>query len=269
MYQIGSVVALPIVGPAIDNWGRRAGMFIGGFIIVIGVIIQITCLNTQSVNQFMAGRFFLGYGVSIMSAAGPTYVVEMAHPAFRGIITGLYNVMWPVGALVASGAARGGLNYEGNTTWMIPLTVQLMFPGIVVLCAFVIPESPRWYYTRGFREEATALLIRHHGNGDPDSEWVKLELMEYEHCLELDGSDKRWWDYRALFRDRASVYRLACNCIVSLFGQWAGNSTSQFPSPLTTLVRCGPILTCNCRYRLVLSECVSRYGRNPRVSQAN
>jgi MFS family permease len=225
MYQIGSVVAIPFIGPAIDTWGRRGGMFIGGLTIVIGVIIQVTCIANASVGQFMGGRFLLGFGVSIIGAAGPCYVVEISHPAYRGVITGLYNVMWPVGALVASGAARGGLNYEGNTSWLIPVGVQLMFPGIVTIGAWFLPESPRWLYTRGKQSQATAVLTKYHGNGNPDSEWVKLQLMEYEQHLEMDGADKRWWDYRALFRNRASVHRLMCNCLVSLFGQWAGNGT--------------------------------------------
>lgn len=236
MYQIGSVAAIPFVGPAIDTWGRRAGMFIGAFIIIIGVIIQITCITRpDTTNQFMGGRFFLGFGVSIMSAAGPTYVIETAHPAHRGVVGGLYNVMWPVGALVASGAARGGLAYAGNTSWMIPVGLQLMFPCIVAFGAFFLPESPRWLYTRGKRDQAVASLTRYHGRGNPDSEWVKLQLMEYEQSLEMDGSDKRWWDYRALFKDRGSTYRILCNCFVSLFGQWAGNGNPSIilhPQPL-------------------------------------
>lgn len=229
MYQIGSVVALPFVGPAIDTWGRRCGMFIGSSIIVIGVIIQIACINTASIGQFMGGRFLLGFGVSIMSAAGPTYVVEIAHPAYRGVMVGLYNVMWPVGALVASGAARAGINYQGNTSWMIPVGLQLMFPGIVTIGAFFLPESPRWHYTRGKRDQAIATLTRFHGGGRSESEWVKLQVTEYEQSLEMNGADKKWWDYRALFRDRGSIYRILCNCFVSLFGQWAGNGMLQTP----------------------------------------
>ncbi|KAH7367436.1 general substrate transporter [Plectosphaerella cucumerina] len=228
MYQIGQVVALPFIGPAIDTWGRRMGMFIGGLIIFVGVIIQITCASSQSLAQFMGGRFLLGFGVGIIGAAGPIYVVEICHPARRGVVTGLYNVMWPVGAFVASGAARGGLDIGGNSSWMIPVGLQAMFPGIVVLGCYFLPESPRWHYTRNRREEATATLVRLHGNGNPDSEWVKLQLREYEEFLEMDGTDKRWWDYSALFRNRASVYRLMCNCLVALFGQWAGNGIVSY-----------------------------------------
>jgi len=228
MYQIGSVVSIPFIGPAVDTWGRRVGMFIGAASIVIGVIIQLCTVLNANVGQFMAGRFFLGFGVGIAAAAGPVYVIEIAHPAYRGIIGGLYNVMWPVGALVASGAARGGLDHTGNTTWMIPLGLQMMFPGIILFGSLLLPESPRWLYTQGKRDEAVSNLVRFHGNGNPDSEWVKLQLAEYEQHLEMNGSEKTWWDYRALVRDRASFYRLTCNCIVSLFGQWAGNSIVSY-----------------------------------------
>ncbi|KAK6208553.1 lactose permease [Colletotrichum tabaci] len=243
MYQIGSVVSIPFVGPAIDTWGRRVGMFLGSLIIIIGVIIQITCIQTGSVNQFMAGRFFLGFGVQIAAAAGPIYVVEIAHPAHRGVCGGLYNVMWPVGALVASSAARGALDIGGSTSWAIPVGLQAMFPGIILIGSLLLPESPRWLYTNNKREEARQILSRLHSRGNSDSEWVKLQINEYEEFLELEGSDKKWWDYRALFKNRASFYRLTCNCLVSCFGQWAGNGiVSYFLSAFldTAGIRGGP-----------------------------
>ncbi|KFY17944.1 hypothetical protein V492_00273 [Pseudogymnoascus sp. VKM F-4246] len=229
MYQIGSVVVIPLVGPSIDTWGRRAAMFMAASIIILGVIIQGTCIKTENIGQFMGGRFLLGFGVGIIGSAGPTYVVEMSHPAHRGVTTGLYNVFWPFGALIASCAARGGLTYAGtNTSWMIPIWFQMFFPTIIFVFAWFLPESPRWLYVHGRVEEAQAVLTKYHGQGNPSSEWVKLQMIEYEEHLELDGSDKHWWDYRALFRDRASRNRLMVNCIVSLFGQWAGNGCVSY-----------------------------------------
>lgn len=94
IYQIGGVVALPFVGPAVDTWGRKMGMFIGATIIILGTIIQGTTSYTSSLGQFMAGRFLLGFGVSIAASAGPIYVVEVSHPAYRGVVTALYNTFW-------------------------------------------------------------------------------------------------------------------------------------------------------------------------------
>lgn len=94
MSQIGSVASVPFVGPAIDTWGRRVGMVIAGSIIIVGVVIQGTVTTTRNSRQFMGGRFLMGFGVNMIASAGPCYVVEISHPAYRGIVVGLYNVFW-------------------------------------------------------------------------------------------------------------------------------------------------------------------------------
>jgi len=40
MYQIGSIVCLPFIGPIIDNFGRRGGMWLGALFVVVGTIVQ-------------------------------------------------------------------------------------------------------------------------------------------------------------------------------------------------------------------------------------
>ena len=94
MYQIGGVVAIPFVGPCLDTWGRKIGMVIGAVLIVLGTIIQGTTVHSHSIHQFMGGRFLLGFGVAIVSAAGPVYVVEVAHPVHRGVLTAYFNTFW-------------------------------------------------------------------------------------------------------------------------------------------------------------------------------
>lgn len=225
MYQIGGVVALPFVGPAIDNWGRRAGMFGSSLLIIIGTIVQGTSTGASS---FMGGRFLLGFGVGIAAAAGPMYVVEINHPAFRGRLGAMYNTLWFSGAIIASGAARGGLNVGGDYSWRLTTWLQALCAGVICLLSFVIPESPRWLYVNNKQEQAKAVLTKYHGLGREDSVWVQLQMHEYEEALDLNGSDKRWWDYSALFRNRASLYRLSCNVVVSIFGQWAGNAVLSY-----------------------------------------
>jgi sugar porter (SP) family MFS transporter len=280
MNQIGGVVAIPFIGPAIDTFGRRAGMFTGGLIIIIGVILQGTCVLNHNVSQFMGGRFFMGMGVSIIASAGPCYCVEIAHPAYRGIITAFYNVFWPIGALVASCSVRGSNHYGGHTQWLVPLWIQLMFPSFVFLAAWFLPESPRWLYTNGKMDQAKATLAKYHGNGNLESEWVKLQMFEYETYLELEGADKRWWDYRALFKDRASRYRLMANCVTSIFGQWAGNGVvSYFLAGLldtagihsTTMQQDLAVImnAVQCIFAFAGGTLVDRVGRRPLLICAN
>lgn len=225
MYQIGGVVALPFVGPAIDTWGRRMGMFIGALTVVVGAVVQG---GAQWPSAFLGGRFLLGFGVSIAAAAGPMYVIEINHPAYRGVVGAFYNTLWFSGSIIASGATRGSLNVAYGFSWRLITWLQALFSGIIVVFCFFLPESPRWLYVNNKQEAARKMLTTYHGEGNPDSAWVTLQMREYEEALDLDGSDKRWWDYRALFRDRSSIYRLSCNVCISVFGQWAGNAVLSY-----------------------------------------
>ena len=167
----------------------------------------------------------------IAAAAGPIWVVETAHPRYRGVITGMCNTTWLVGAILASGATRGGLDIKGNNSWLIPLWLQLVFPSLIIIFAFFLPESPRWLYTRGKTEKAIDTMAYWHGLGNRESIWVRLQLVEYEQHLEMDGSDKRFWDYRPLFNKKSSLYRVLTACWFSAFTQWCGNSVLSYFMP--------------------------------------
>jgi MFS family permease len=91
-----------------------------------------------------------------------------------------------------------------------------------------LPESPRWKYTHGYQDQARAFLTKYHGESDPDNGFVTLQISEFERQLAFDGSDKRFWDYRGLFRDRASCYRLGNNLVMSVWGQWTSGGLGYF-----------------------------------------
>lgn len=112
----------------------------------------------------------------------------------------------------------------------------MLFSGLIVLFVWFVPESPRWLYAHGKRDQAIAVLTKWHGYGNPESVWVKLQIAEYEEFLNTSGTDRSVWNYSALFKTRAARYRLACNCCFSIFAQWAGNGVLSYflPAVLTT-----------------------------------
>ncbi|KAJ6780777.1 hypothetical protein PWT90_05681 [Aphanocladium album] len=225
MYQIGGVVVLPFVGPVIDRLGRRAGMAIGALIVIVGTVVQGTSSGT---GQFMGGRFLLGFGVGLAASAGPMYVVEINHPAYRGVVGAIYNCLWLGGAILAAGAARGSLDVSAAFSWRLITWLQCLFSSIVLLLCPFLPESPRWLYVNNKKEKARDFLVKYHGVGNADSVWPALQMREYEESLNLDGADKRWYDYSALFRDRASTYRLVCSVSVAALAQWLGNAVLSY-----------------------------------------
>ena len=64
----------------------------------------------------------------------------------------------------------------------------MVFPGLIVLFVWTIPESPRWLFVNNKREKAISVLTKWHGYGNPESAWVKLQISEYEEFLDLNGA---------------------------------------------------------------------------------
>lgn len=156
IYQIGNLVGSFAAGPAADWRGRRWGMFFGAAIIILGTCVQAT---STSLGAFMGGRFTLGFGVSICATAGPAYASEMAHPAYRGILTGLFNTFWYVGAIPGTFVPYATSMLDGTRAWRIPTWLQLIFAGIVLLGAPWLPETPRWLIANDRHEEALNVMV--------------------------------------------------------------------------------------------------------------
>ena len=95
-----------------------------------------------------------------------------------------------------------------------------------MISVWFMPESPRWLFANNKREQGRAVLVKHHGGGNEASAVVLLQCNEIDDSinLEIESSDKRWWDYRGLFNTRARLYRVFLLMLVSVFSQFIGGS---------------------------------------------
>jgi len=108
---------------------------------------------------------------------------------------------------------------DNNREWRIPLWLQMSFSGIVAIAVFFLPESPRWLIANDRHEEALEVLIKYHGNDNPDDALVKLSYGEMQELISVEGSDKRWWDYTKLVKTRAARWRLTMVVSMGFFGR--------------------------------------------------
>jgi MFS family permease len=86
IYNLGQIAAFPFCGFLADGYGRRICIFVGCALVLIGTAVQASAHN---LGAFQGGRFVLGFGAALASAAGPAYTVELAHPAYRGTMAGM------------------------------------------------------------------------------------------------------------------------------------------------------------------------------------
>jgi hypothetical protein len=78
----------------------------------------------------------------------------------------------------------------------------------------MLPESPRWLISRDRYQEAHAILVKYHAEGDEDSILVKAEMAQIRSTIkiEMDNSKQSWWnappyDHRLLPRSIHTAVR--------------------------------------------------------------
>lgn len=166
-------------------------MAAGAWLIIIGMIIAVAGANLGS---FTAGRFVLGFGITLCAMAAPAYTMEIAPPHWRGRCTGLYNCGWFGGSIPAA-AVTYGCNYiNSNWSWRVPLILQAFACTFVVCGVWFIPESPRYLMANNREDEAFEILAKYHGGGDMNAKLVQLQIVEFKESITSTGSDKTWWD---------------------------------------------------------------------------
>ncbi len=94
-------------------------------------------------------------------------------------------------------------------------------------------DSPRWLYSVGEEDQARRILAKYHSaTNDLHSPIIDLEISEIKEKIEIDGQDKRWWDFRPLFATRADRYRTYMVILIGTFGQLSGNGMITYFLPI-------------------------------------
>ena len=83
LLSAGTFFGALTVAPACDFLGRRYGLIASTIVFTVGVILQTAA---TAIPMFVAGRFFAGYGVGMISASIPLYQSETSPKWIRGTI---------------------------------------------------------------------------------------------------------------------------------------------------------------------------------------
>lgn len=138
-----------------DRLGRRTTL------LGIGVLYFVSAVwsaFSNDVYPFMAARFLGGIGVGVATVAAPLYISEIAPPAWRGRLAGMFQFNIVLGILLAF-VSNALLKQTGDSAWRWMLGVEAVPALAYTLLAVGIPESPRWLIgLRGDRHAAEAIL---------------------------------------------------------------------------------------------------------------
>jgi SP family sugar:H+ symporter-like MFS transporter len=184
-FQVGSGTTGLIVSSAL--LGSALGAMVGGR--VADRRGRLLVMRTAAILFFISGigsalpfaawdlavwRVIGGFAIGLASVIGPTYIAEVAPPAYRGRLASFQQMAIVVGialsqlvnyaiAEAAGGNTRGHLG--GLEAWQWMLGAEAVPALFYLIFGLIIPESPRYLVMSGQLEKARAVLKGIEGRG--------------------------------------------------------------------------------------------------------
>ena len=91
-------------------------------------------------------------GVGAGTLVSPIYISEISPASLRGMLMSGYQVFVQAGALIGfwiAFIAQAVLADKSALQWQIPVSLQLVVGGMLLLGTLLIPESPRYFGRAG------------------------------------------------------------------------------------------------------------------------
>lgn len=175
IYEIGCLIGAMFILGVGDLLGRRKAMIMGGIIMIIGAVIQVTAYRDHNpLAQFIIGRVITGVGNGINTSTIPTYQAECSKTSNRGLLICIEGGIIAFGTLIAYWIDYGCSYGNEDLVWRLPVAFQCFFGLVVSVSMVFLPESPRWLLTHERYEEAEKVISALRGY-EPGSEQTVME----------------------------------------------------------------------------------------------
>jgi sugar porter (SP) family MFS transporter len=234
-YQAGAFFGAFFAYPFAFYLGRKKGLAVFAAVFVLGAGIMLGTSAKNGLGLLYGGRVLAGIGVGGASNISPIYNSEIAPPAIRGRLVGLYEFSWQIGGLVGF-----WINYGVDQTmapshkqWLIPFSIQLIPAGLLFVGSFLIKESPRWLFQRGRREEGIHNLVWLR-QLPADHIYMQEEISGIDAALEKQRNTTGigFWDpFHAVFSNKRVLYRFLLGGSLFFWQNTSGINAINYYSP--------------------------------------
>ncbi|XP_032057269.1 solute carrier family 2, facilitated glucose transporter member 5-like isoform X2 [Aythya fuligula] len=176
MYPLGGFFGSLMVGPLVNNCGRKGTLLINNLFSIAAAILMGTSEIAKTFEVIILSRVIMGIYAGLASNVVPMFLGEMAPKNLRGAIGVVPQLFITIGILIAQILGLNSIlgNAEG---WPVLLGLTGIPSVIQLLTLPFFPESPRYLLIqKGNEEQARQALQRLRGWDDVDDEIEEMRL---------------------------------------------------------------------------------------------
>jgi SP family arabinose:H+ symporter-like MFS transporter len=232
-FAVASALYGTVLGSLLGCWptdffGRKKTLLMIG---VLYLISAVGCAFSPNVYVLIAARVIGGLGIGISTVAAPLYISEIAPPAFRGRLAGMFQFNIVFGILVAylSNELLSGIG-ENAWRWMLGVAA---FPSLIyALLCLGIPESPRWLIARKGNLKAGMDVLK---LIDPSasSEQIQARANEILAASSAQKSSENFWIWlKSVIKNTWQLrFPIALAFLIAFFNQLSGINAVLYFAP--------------------------------------
>src|SRR4029077_1175369 len=149
---LGQLVGALLFGWIAERYGRMPAMV---WSIALFAIASLVCAFAWDYNSLLVFRIIQGVGLGGEVPVAAVFISELAKAHDRGRFVLLYEIVFPIGLVVAS---LIGLWLGPRYAWQTMFILGALPAFLALVLRRVLPESPRWLASRGREVEAEAAV---------------------------------------------------------------------------------------------------------------
>lgn len=154
---LGILAGSPLGGWAADKWGRKP---LFTFDIALFTVASAMQFFIDSPVLLLVARLLMGIAIGIEYSVGWPLMGEFSPTRLRGRLLGAMNIAWYGGFMMAY-LIGYLLNEYTEIGWRFILGTSTFLALLLFIARLGMPESPRWLFSVGRRDEARLLAQKY------------------------------------------------------------------------------------------------------------
>ncbi len=219
---LGSLGGMIMVGFFSNLLGRKKTLIITAALFTFSAVTSAIAVEFWF---FIIARIIGGIGIGMAILVAPVYIAEIAPPEKRGMLVSINQLNIVIGISLSFFSNRFIYNtIDHDIAWRWMLGVETVPALLYLIALFTVPESPRWLFLKGKKEQAEKNMRKTGGE-----EYVRKGIAEIKESLQ-NKSLTVWESIGKIFSGKMK-YFISIGIVLGMLQQFTGINSIFYYAP--------------------------------------